>query len=70
MDIFFFTMLDLFYSKKFACNVSTARFPLHQGWIIDSLPPLDGSCCDGSRSACGYARPCLAPSALHDEGTC
>ena len=33
------------------------------------FPPssLDGSCCDGSRSACGYARPCLAPFALHER---
>ena len=28
---------------------------------------LDGCCCDGSRSACGYARPCLAPFALHER---
>ena len=33
------------------------------------FPPssLDGSCCDGSRSACGYACPCLAPFALHER---
>ena len=31
---------------------------------------VNGSCCDGSYSACGYARPCLAPFALHDEDTC
>ena len=33
------------------------------------FPPssLDGPCCDGSRSACGYARPCLAPFALQER---
>ena len=33
------------------------------------FPPssLDGSCCDGSRSACGYARPCLALFVQHED---
>ena len=39
-------------------NLGAARFRLHQGPITDSLPPLTGSCCDGSRSA---------PFALHSR---
>ena len=50
-------------------NLGAARFPLHQGPITDALPPRHGTWCDGSRSACGYALPCLAPFALHDEDT-
>ena len=33
------------------------------------LSSLNGACCNISCSARGYARPCLAPFALHDEDT-
>ena len=44
---------------------SFAAAPRPSHWFPPSS--LDGSCCDGSRSACGYARPCLAPFALHER---
>lgn len=40
------------------------------GSITDSPPFPDGSCCDGSRAACGYACASVAPSVVDDEETC